>query len=103
MDHPLPRFPLYGGISQHPPDCPSRSGAKPRWRVLWDQGIPQVALESTVPPQVVRELSARGHAVQVVDAEEDCGLFGRGQILLRDGDHFIAASEPRADGLALAW
>jgi gamma-glutamyltranspeptidase/glutathione hydrolase len=75
----------------------------PRWRVLWDQGIPQVALESTVPPQVVRELSARGHAVQVVDAEEDCGLFGRGQILLRDGDHFIAASEPRADGLALAW
>jgi gamma-glutamyltranspeptidase/glutathione hydrolase len=75
----------------------------PRWRVLLDQGIPQVALESTVPPQVVRELSARGHAVQVVDAEEDCGLFGRGQILLRDGDHFIAASEPRADGLALAW
>lgn len=75
----------------------------PRWRVLWDQGIPQVALESTVPPQVVRELSARGHAVQVVEAEEDYGLFGRGQILLRDGDHFIAASEPRADGLALAW
>ncbi len=75
----------------------------PRWRVLLDQGIPQVALESTVPPQVVGELAARGHAVQVVAAEEDYGLFGRGQIIFRDGDHLIGASEPRADGLALAW
>ncbi len=74
----------------------------PRWRVLPGKGIPQVVVESTVPQQVVRELSARGHGVQVMTTEDYYG-FGRGQIIFRDGDHLIGASEPRADGLALAW
>jgi gamma-glutamyltranspeptidase/glutathione hydrolase len=32
----------------------------------------------------------------------EVGQFGKGQIILRSGETLIAASEPRADGLAIA-
>ncbi|MCF2970000.1 gamma-glutamyltransferase family protein [Synechococcus sp. Nb3U1] len=71
----------------------------PRWRYL--QGN-QVVVEATVPESVVQELAARGHQVRVMLTEDYYG-FGRGQIIFRAGDALISASEPRADGLALAW
>ena len=68
----------------------------PRWQFMSRN---RVSLEETVPPQVVQALIERGHDVQ---ANAPAALFGKGQIILRQGGVLVAASEPRADGLALA-
>ncbi|MDX2215056.1 MAG: gamma-glutamyltransferase family protein [Oculatellaceae cyanobacterium bins.114] len=68
----------------------------PRWRVLSGK---TVLLESTVPRSVAMGLSDRGHTVQV---SAEVGQFGKGQIILHQKGVFIAASEPRADGIAIA-
>lgn len=68
----------------------------PRWRYLEENTI---LLEQTVPRFVASGLIDRGHAVQV---SPEVGLFGKGQMILRCGETFVAASEPRADGLAIA-
>ena len=66
----------------------------PRWQVA-DGG--EVWLEQSVPQHVAQGLADRGHAVRVL---AEGGLFGKGQILLREGGVWWAASEPRADGQA---
>ncbi|HEY9647926.1 MAG TPA: gamma-glutamyltransferase family protein [Chroococcidiopsis sp.] len=68
----------------------------PRWRFL--QGN-TVLLEPTVARSVAMRLSDRGHNVQV---NAEVGEFGKGQAVFCQDGVFIAASEPRADGLALA-
>lgn len=68
----------------------------PRWRFLQDN---RVLLEQAVPPSVVRALGDRHHAIQV---SAEVSQFGKGQIILQHGSTLIAASEPRADGLAIA-
>jgi gamma-glutamyltranspeptidase/glutathione hydrolase len=68
----------------------------PRWR--WTEGL-KVELERAVPEQVALALRRRGHdAVVPVDPAG----FGRGQIIWRQGRTLVAASDPRADGQALA-
>jgi gamma-glutamyltranspeptidase/glutathione hydrolase len=68
----------------------------PRWQFISGK---KVLLEQTVPRHVALALAERGHDIQV-SAE---GLqFGKGQIILRSNGVLVAASEPRADGLALA-
>jgi gamma-glutamyltranspeptidase/glutathione hydrolase len=69
----------------------------PRWQ--WVRGK-QVLLEPSLPQHVVQGLIDRGHQVVI---QPEAGLFGRGQIILRHDQSLIAASEPRADGQALAW
>jgi gamma-glutamyltranspeptidase/glutathione hydrolase len=69
----------------------------PRWQWLARN---QVLLEPPVFPGVAVGLSDRHHHIQL---SSETSAFGRGQIILRRGDTLIAASEPRADGLALAW
>lgn len=72
----------------------------PRWQVVMSPtGRTTVLLEQSVPRSVVLELSARGHEVYLI---ADGRSFGKGQMILRHGDALVAASEPRADGLALA-
>ena len=69
----------------------------PRW--CFSAGN-RVALEQSVPRHIAVELSDRGHAI-FVDA--DTHVFGKGQMILRgDNRIFMAASEPRADGMAIA-
>lgn len=68
----------------------------PRWRFLHDR---LVLLEPNVPSEVVSTLVRWGHQVRTT---HDRGAFGKGQIILKQGEVLIAASEPRADGLALA-
>ena len=60
----------------------------------------KVWLEAAVPTHVAQGLADLGHSV-VLSAEPS--PFGRGQIILRQGQAWVAGSEPRADGLALAW
>jgi gamma-glutamyltranspeptidase / glutathione hydrolase len=66
----------------------------PRWQFVRNN---LVLLEPSIDPAIVTALAHRGHKVQ------SGGFFGRGQIILHDRGVLIAASEPRADGLALAW
>lgn len=68
----------------------------PRWQVTTGKNI---FLEPTVPRSTALELGDRGHTVHLTPEGRS---FGKGQIILRQGDTLIAASEPRADGLALA-
>ena len=70
----------------------------PRVRVLNEGGI---AIEPMINPEVVRELAKLGHTIRI-DAE--MAGFGGGQMIWRDPETgvYIAGSEPRKDGQALA-
>ncbi len=68
----------------------------PRWRVLNGNSV---LLEHAVPRHIATELGDRHHAIRV---SPEVNLFGKGQIILRYGDTLVAASEPRADGIAIA-
>ena len=65
---------------------------------LTDEG--QVAIESSVNYQVVRDLEARGHDVQIGDS-----FFGRFQAIMRDLETgvYYGASESRVDGQAAGY
>lgn len=67
----------------------------PRWRYL-EKDL--VLLEGNVSPDIVLDLIERGHNIQLAHPR----MFGKGQIILRQDNVLIAASEPRADGMALA-
>ncbi len=68
----------------------------PRWNVYPDN---TVKLEPTVSPLIAKELTQREHNIDISD---DISIFGKGQIISTQNDILIAASEYRADGLALA-
>jgi gamma-glutamyltranspeptidase/glutathione hydrolase len=68
----------------------------PRWRFI-EKNL--VLLEASVPQLIVKDLVQRGHQIQIAPAN----MFGKGQMILCDNGVFVAASEPRADGLALAF
>ena len=67
----------------------------PRWRFVEGD---LVLVESGISPAIVRELRERGHNIQIAPNM----MFGKGQIILSQGGGFMAASEYRADGMALA-
>ncbi len=67
----------------------------PRWRYL-EKDL--VLLESNVSPDIVLDLIERGHNIKLAHPR----MFGKGQIILRQDNVLIAASERRADGMALA-
>jgi gamma-glutamyltranspeptidase / glutathione hydrolase len=71
----------------------------PRWQVLLTTTGCRILLEQAVPQSVILRLAERGHQVQVA---AEGRWFGKGQIIVKQGDALVAASEPRADGLALA-
>jgi gamma-glutamyltranspeptidase/glutathione hydrolase len=67
----------------------------PRWQV---ERSGRVVVEPATPQAVVDGLRGRGHEVRV---EPNAMLFGRGQIIVRRDDAYVAGSEPRADGAAV--
>ena len=74
----------------------------PRWR--FNAGV-EINVESTMNPATVAGLQALGHRVEViVDSYQD---FGAGQFIWRLGDPavegYVAASDPRRDGQAVAF
>jgi gamma-glutamyltranspeptidase/glutathione hydrolase len=62
-----------------------------------------VALEEGIPPDVMAELAQIGHPVNAVSGFGR-GVFGRGQVILRDQASGVlwGGSDPRADGYAAA-
>ncbi len=74
----------------------------PRWRV--NSGL-EINVEATMNPAMVQGLVERGHRVEVIqDSYQD---FGAGQFIWRLGDPasdgYVAASDPRRDGQAVAF
>ncbi|MPM51176.1 hypothetical protein SDC9_97923 [bioreactor metagenome] len=59
-------------------------------------------MEPAFDAAVVQELRARGHEVTVEDGH-GVFAFGGAQLVLRDGNHYIAGSDPRKDGQAVAY
>ena len=74
----------------------------PRWK--WDAGL-KVDFEHTMAPSVRDELLARGH--QLANPQDAYMDFGAGQFIQRLGDPavdgYVAASDPRRDGLAAGY
>jgi gamma-glutamyltranspeptidase/glutathione hydrolase len=74
----------------------------PRWR--YNAGL-EINVESGMDPATVQGLAALGHRMEVIqDSYQD---FGAGQFIWRLGDPgsegYIAASDPRRDGLAAGF
>jgi gamma-glutamyltranspeptidase / glutathione hydrolase len=74
----------------------------PRWR--YNAGL-EIKVEQQMDREVVRELAARGHRMEVIkDNYQD---FGAGQFIWRAGDPakegYIAASDSRRDGLVAGF
>ncbi|MBS0609653.1 MAG: gamma-glutamyltransferase, partial [Proteobacteria bacterium] len=78
---------------------PQAAADAPRWRVTGGRGV---AVEPHFDAAVVAQLRALGHEVTV---EEGNGVFafGGAQLVLRQGDCYIAGSDPRKDGCAVAF
>ncbi len=73
---------------------PQTASDAPRWRIL--QGL-EVALESTMRPDLVEGLSERGHSVKSEAPDQSFG-FGGSQIIQRVPGGYVAGSDPRKDG-----
>ncbi|GBF79804.1 gamma-glutamyltransferase family protein [Aphanothece sacrum] len=68
----------------------------PRWRFLEGN---RILLERGLPPEIIQGLRQRGHDINLAPET----MFGKGQMILRNEGVLVSASEPRADGLALAY
>lgn len=69
----------------------------PRWQWI---GEKRIELEPHTPRHLAEGLRARGHDVLL---QLENGSFGRGQIIWRHGDGYVAGSDSRCDGAALAF
>lgn len=78
---------------------PQAAADAPRWRVT---GGLQVAVEAGFDASVVSALAARGHDI-TVERGNGVFAFGGAQLVLRRGDAYIAGSDPRKDGQAVAF
>jgi len=82
--------------------APQAACDAPRWR--FNEGL-EINVEATMDRATVQGLAERGHRVEVInDSYQD---FGAGQFIWRLGDPavegYVAASDPRRDGQAVAY
>ena len=63
-------------------------------RFCWNEGL-HVSVENTFPQFVSQKLSDLGHRINI---DLYSGRFGRGQIILKKKDHYVAGTETRCDG-----
>jgi gamma-glutamyltranspeptidase/glutathione hydrolase len=78
---------------------PQAAANAPRWRVVAGR---QVALETGFDPSVVQGLRDLGHEI-TIETGNGVFAFGGAQLIQRHGDHYIAGSDPRKDGQAVAY
>ena len=76
----------------------------PRWLLgkTWGDANTRLKLEARLAPDLVAALAAAGHDTESVGPYED--MMGHaGAVVLHPDGHFEAATDPRADGAALAF
>lgn len=81
-----------------------RAITAPRWLLgkTWGDINTRLKLESRFDPALLSALKAAGHDVQIVDDYDD--MMGHaGALVLHPSGTFEAATDPRADGAALAF
>jgi gamma-glutamyltranspeptidase / glutathione hydrolase len=72
----------------------------PRFRTMTGYELP---VESRIDPDVARELSRRGHLVQLLDAWTPFVGGGQGILVDPESGAFSAGADPRRDGYGLAF
>ena len=72
----------------------------PRWQVL--EGL-KVAVEEEVGQDVIQELRARGHDVEVDRSPYGKHFFGGGQLIVRSGEAYVGVSDFRREGQAVGF
>jgi len=70
----------------------------PRWR--WNRDG-TLDLEATASPELRAGLAALGH--RLTESTDSYFDFGAGQVVMRMGDGYLAASDPRRDGMAAGF
>ena len=78
---------------------PQAAADAPRWRVLSGR---TVAVEPAIGAATIDALRARGHEV-LTNGADWAHSFGGAQLILRTGAGYIAGSDPRKDGQAVAY
>lgn len=78
---------------------PQAAADAPRWRVGAGR---EVAVETGFDPRLIEGLRGLGHEITVEPPDAVFG-FGGAQTILRHGDGYIAGSDPRKDGQAVAF
>lgn len=81
----------------------------PRWRIAYEE--PSVLFEPAYDRGIIAQLEARGHSVIARETRFKAGstyigntvLFGAAQLVLKQGDAYVAASDHRRDGQAVAF
>jgi gamma-glutamyltranspeptidase len=83
---------------------PQAAIAAPRWLLgrTWGETSDTLKLESRFDPEVVSDLRARGHAVELLAPFDD--TVGHAGAILRGANGVLqGASDPRSDGGVAAW
>jgi gamma-glutamyltranspeptidase/glutathione hydrolase len=78
---------------------PQAAASAPRWRVLTGT---EVAVEPSLGPAAIEGLRARGHTIHEARPDETAS-FGGAQLIVRLEDGYVAGSDPRKDGQAVAY
>jgi gamma-glutamyltranspeptidase/glutathione hydrolase len=78
---------------------PQAAADAPRWRILAGR---RVALEPSMGAATIEALRAKGHEA-VLDQPDNEFAFGGAQLVLRTEGGYIAGSDPRKDGQAVAF
>lgn len=69
----------------------------PRWR--WREGL-TVEIEKSFSKEAAASLAAAGHNIKEV---EEAAGFGRGQIIVKQGEVYAGGTEPRCDGAVIGY
>jgi gamma-glutamyltranspeptidase/glutathione hydrolase len=78
---------------------PQTASDAPRWRIMEGH---KVAVEQGFAPEVLDELTARGHQITLTTSEESFS-FGGAQLIYRSDHGYIAGSDHRKDGQAVGF
>ncbi|EPX80374.1 Gamma-glutamyltranspeptidase [Salipiger mucosus DSM 16094] len=78
---------------------PQAAADAPRWRVTSGRGV---VVENTFDPELADQLRSMGHEIRVETPDAVFG-FGGAQLIRRTASGYVAGSDPRKDGQALAF